>query len=65
MKIEIDVREIKIQPQYRRNSLINDKIVPSLLLCGNWLERAGFYPGDHVKIIVQDGLLVIQKDKSK
>lgn len=63
MKEEIDIRSIKIQPFYRVTLWDATKIVPSLFLCGNWLEAAGFQPGDRVRIIVQDDLLIIQKEK--
>ena len=63
MKEEIDIRSIKIQPFYRPTAWREAKIVPSLFLCGNWLEEVGFKPGDQVRITVQDGLLIIQKEK--
>jgi hypothetical protein len=59
------VRYLKLQPFYRevRTSFFNRppaKIVPELRLCGNWLEKAGFLPGEYVSVTVMDGLLVIR-----
>lgn len=65
MKEAIDIRSIKIQPFYRPTVWKVAKIVPSLFLVGNWLEEAGFKPGDQVSVIVQDDLLIIRKEKPK
>ena len=61
MKEEIDVRKLTVQAQYRTERWRETVIVPRLLICGQWFEDAGFKPGDKVKIIVQDDLLIIQK----
>ncbi len=55
-----EVRQLKLQPFYRRTKTRKGKIVPQLQLCGNWLENAGFYPDNYVSIIVREGLLIVQ-----
>ena len=61
MKEEIDIRKLTVQAQHRTEQWRHTIIVSRILLCGQWLKDAGFKPGDKVKIIVQDDLLIIQK----
>lgn len=35
-------------------------VVPELRLCGNWLEKVGFFPNEYVSVTVMDGLLLIR-----
>lgn len=35
-------------------------VVPELRLCGNWLEKVGFFPNNYVSVTVMDGLLLIR-----
>ena len=65
MKEEIDIRKIKIQSMYITARWKNTKVVPRLLICGDWFKNAGFEPKDVVKIIVQNNLLIIQKEKNE
>lgn len=42
------------------------KIKPKIRLCGQWLERAGFRPGNHVRIIsTKRGELTLQFIETK
>lgn len=59
MKSTIHIRQLKLQPFYRRMTYGELKIVPQLLLCGNWLERAGFFPKQSVTVVVKKGKLII------
>jgi len=61
---EIMVRYLTTQPMYR---ILNSgyKIVPKLLICGNWLEQAGFLPKEHVSITVMGNTLIIRRVENK
>lgn len=56
----IMVRYLKTQPMYRPLNR-GYKIVPKLLICGNWLERAGFLPNQYVSISVMGNTLIIRR----
>lgn len=56
-------RKLKIKYFYRAFGNWNHrhyKTVPQIILQGNWLEQAGFQPGDQVTIKVEDGQLTIR-----
>jgi antitoxin component of MazEF toxin-antitoxin module len=54
-------RKLKLQPEYRAISNSNTpKKVPSLKLCGAWMEKLGFKPGDRVNVITREKLLIIE-----
>lgn len=59
IKSATHTRQLKLQPFYRRMTYGELKIVPQLLLCGNWLERAGFFADDYVTVKVKNKKLVI------
>jgi hypothetical protein len=57
-------RSLKIQPYYRvpEFNMIRPKptrIVPSILLCGVWLQKAGFKTGQRVKVQYSKKQLII------
>jgi hypothetical protein len=56
------VRSLKIQLQVRNNSL-EEKIVPEIRLCGNWLEELGFIPEKGVNITTRKKLLIIRVEE--
>jgi hypothetical protein len=53
-----DYRELKVAEKHVRNKW-DEKKVPQLLLCGEWLRAAGFEPGDKCTIKVEKGRLTI------
>ena len=56
------VRRMKIYPFYRFvENWVPFRLLPHIRLCGNWLENAGFYPGDTITVTVSEGMLVIRK----
>mgnify|MGYP003820161443 CR=1 FL=1 len=59
-KHKTQIRQLKLQPLYRKMTYGQIKVTSQLLLCGNWLEQAGFHAEDYVNVIVREGLLVIQ-----
>lgn len=61
-EIEHHTRHIRLQPSYRKNTWGKTNVTSKLLLCGNWLEKAGFYADDYVSIIVREGILIIQRN---
>lgn len=63
-QIAFKSRSIKIQPHYRfpEYSVFNRKptrIVPKIMLCGNWLEKAGFKTGKRIKVTCSNKQLII------
>jgi hypothetical protein len=62
--IKLKPRSLKIHPHYRmpEYSIFNRKptrIVPKIMLCGNWLEDAGFKTGQRIKVICFNKQLII------
>ena len=55
-------RRLKIQPKYRPTQDDPYDAVPSVLLCGRWLQQNGFDCHAHIRIIALNGLLIICKD---
>lgn len=55
----IQTRHIMLQPHYRKNTWGQIKVTSKLLLCGNWLEQAGFFADDYVTVKVKNKKLVI------
>jgi toxic protein SymE len=54
-------RKLKLQPEIRISSTDRrKKEVPSLKLCGVWMEKLGFKPGDMVSVTTRDQLLIIE-----
>jgi hypothetical protein len=52
---QLKPRSIKIQPhfrfpEYQKYNLKPTRIIPKILLCGNWLEKAGFKTGQRIKV---------------
>lgn len=62
-------RHITISRLYRDNlhdgRRTSTSVLPTLRLTGRWLEQAGFHPGEKVKILVENGRLVITSSKGK
>jgi len=54
-----DVRSLKIQPKTRFNKY-DQKQVPELKLCGDWLYNLGFQSGARVIVTSMPNLLIIQ-----
>ena len=54
-------RSLKIQPYLRLNRY-SVREVPQIRLQGNWLQQAGFYPHQRVRITTLDKLLIISID---
>lgn len=59
---EPKVRYLKLKEFYRafKTNSKPEKVVPELRLCGNWLEKAGFDPGNYVSVTVMNKLLIIR-----
>ncbi len=55
----IQIRHLKLQPLYRKNTWGQTKETSQLRLCGNWLEQAGFFPKQSVTVTVKKGKLII------
>ena len=59
MKV-VEMRTVKIQPLVTPStSYRKEKVKPVLKLVGNWLQRAGFEPGEHAVIVVKDGVMTV------
>ncbi len=59
-------RRLKLQPEERKTSYANrQKVVPSLKLCGVWMEELGFKPGDIVNVTTRERLLIIEPAKEQ
>jgi hypothetical protein len=56
-------RKLKIQPFVRLNRYSN-KTVPTITLCGNWLEACGFDYGKNVIIEVAKGIIILKVDNN-
>ncbi|MCE6991300.1 SymE family type I addiction module toxin [Dyadobacter sp. CY323] len=54
-----DVRSLSIQAKLRRN-VYEEKSIPEIKLCGEWLRNLGFEFGEKVKITTMHQLLIIQ-----
>ena len=55
------VRVLKVHERYRDGEF-RSGIYPEIRLAGNWLNRAGFKPGDKVKVEVRSKRLIINKE---
>jgi len=53
------IRNLKMHRRYREHDIMPTTIVPEILLQGNWLQRAGFKPGEHAWILTFDEMLII------
>lgn len=49
-------RRLKV---YRRPGLAGNNTVPEMRIGGAWLTRLGFKVGDHVRLAVENGRIVI------
>lgn len=54
-----DVRSLKIQPKRRFNKY-NEKDVPEIKLCGDWLQNLGFQLGARVTVTSMQNLPIIR-----
>ncbi len=52
-------RRLKVQPIHRERDNDPYYVVPSLQLCGSWLQKTGFESNQHARIITLHQLLVI------
>src|SRR5690242_8525945 len=52
-------RRLKVQPVFREKQSDPYHHVPSLQLCGDWLQHAGFEYNQYVRIITLNQLLII------
>ncbi|MBV7533909.1 SymE family type I addiction module toxin [Chitinophaga sp. sic0106] len=57
------VRRGKLHGRYQelRNHWNHGRNVPWLNVRGVWLEKAGFYVGDPIEIVIENGMLIIKK----
>jgi hypothetical protein len=53
------IRNLKMHRRYREHQNRCTTIVPEILLKGNWLQRAGFEPGEYAWVLPFEGLLII------
>jgi len=53
-------RKIQAKGVYREKAHNRTRFIPSLLLSGIWLEKAGFEIGEVVTITVENGKIIIQ-----
>ncbi len=58
-KFPVGIRRIKIQPKFVQR-VWEDKLVPQILLRGEWLRKNGFECAGHVLVMEEQGKLVIQ-----
>jgi hypothetical protein len=56
-----NIRFLKVQSQTRLN-VYSTPVVPSLTVRGEWLQRAGFEPGQRSRITVLNKILIIRVD---
>jgi hypothetical protein len=57
MRSRMNSRTLKIE---EHGDPYKGKIKPKIRLCGHWLERAGFRPGNHVNVrLLADGVIVL------
>ena len=54
-------RTLKISKKLKKTNLRFSVFAPSLLIAGDWLEKAGFNIADFVKIEVAENQLIITK----
>ena len=57
---EITTRKLKIQPKSISSKRQMNKVVPQILLIGNWLDQCGFKPRQMVDVDISEGMLVIK-----
>jgi len=56
----IQMRSMKIQSLVTPSTCYRKaKVKPVIKLVGNWLQRAGFEPGETAVIVVKDGVMTI------
>lgn len=53
-------RSLKIQTKYTPRDYNRYRKVPTVTLCGVWLEAAGFYISDEIEIEVSENQLIIK-----
>lgn len=53
-------RQLTIGMEPRKNVMRKVRWTPAIRLAGNWLEAAGFTPGEMVDIIVSNGSINIK-----
>ena len=58
-----NVRQLKISKKHMVSAAFRREVttVPSLLIQGKWFERAGFFPGDIVDVIITQRSIQIVK----
>jgi toxic protein SymE len=52
-------KKVKLQPKHRA-LVYGQKVVPSLMISGVWLEELGFKAGEMVSITTREQLLIIE-----
>jgi toxic protein SymE len=52
-------RQLKIGYKFQNRAYRQLVAIPEIKLSGKWLKESGFYEGQEVKIIVENGKLVI------
>jgi hypothetical protein len=57
---KMQTRKRTIQQGERKNKFTRSKF-PQFMISGGWLQKAGFNPGDVVKIEVKNNSLIISK----
>lgn len=60
MKTTITMRRLKIGDGMRERKYKERTIYPVIRLEGNWLQEAGFRPGESVYLFVQDGKITLK-----
>ena len=59
------LRRLKMCYTNRPRRFSKSNQVPSLLLSGNWLQKAGFETGNYTTLFVGDGVIIIRKEENK
>jgi hypothetical protein len=57
------IRALKLYPKQKPGAKGQTRTVPKLILCGAWLERAGFVPGKMAEVTVNYEELIIKPIK--
>lgn len=58
------MRVLKISKGFRMNALNECVTLPKILLMGRWLQKAGFCPGEQVKVSIHQNRITITKNES-
>jgi len=58
-----NTRTLKLHPKQKPGARGKTRTVPKLIICGAWLERAGFMPGQMTEVTANYEELIIKPIK--